>query len=320
MTQPTGPRPPLDVRGAVDLSTLGRPPAPAPGGPAPSGAGTGEGGAGAATGVVVDVTEASFPEVVQRSVEVPVVLSLWAARDTASSSVTATLVQIAGELEGRLLVGRIDVERSPQVAQAVSAQSGSTVVAVVKGQAVPLPPLEQATAEQVRAVVDQVLQMAAANGVTGRVPVDGAPAPEPEEQPLPPLHQEAFDAIERDDLDAAVAAYTRALGENPKDEEARVGLAQVELLRRTRTVEPSAARAAAAADPTDVEAQLVVADLDVLGGKIEDAFARLVDTVRRTAGPDRERARVRLVELFSVVGDTDPRVMAARRALASALY
>lgn len=316
MTQPTGPRPPLDVRGAVDLSTLGRPAAPAPGGRAADGAAADAPGAG----VVVDVTEASFPEVVQRSLEVPVLLTLWAARDAASSSVTATLVQIAAELGGRLLVGRIDVERNPQVAQAVSSQSGSTVVAVVKGQAVPLPPLEQATGEQVRAVIDQVLQMAEANGVTGRIPVDGAPAPEPEEPPLPPLHQEAFDAIERDDLDAAVAAYTKALGENPKDEDARVGLAQVELLRRTKAVDPTSARAAAAGDPTDVDAQLVVADLDVLGGKVEDAFVRLVDTVRRTAGDDRERARVRLVELFAVVGDADPRVMTARRALASALY
>ncbi|MBC7290891.1 MAG: tetratricopeptide repeat protein [Actinotalea sp.] len=314
MTQPPGPRPRLDVRGAVDLSTLGRPPAPAPGGPA------GTPADGPATGVVVDVTEASFPEVVQQSAQVPVVLTLWATRDTASSSVTATLVQIAEELAGRLLVGRIDVERSPQVAQAVSAQSGSTVVAVVKGQAVPLPPLDQATPEQIRAVVDQVLQMAAANGVTGRLPDDGEPQAEPEEPPLPPLHQAAYDAIERDDLDAAVAAYTQALAENPRDEDARVGLAQVELLRRTREVDPTAARAAAAAGPTDVDAQLVVADLDVLGGKVEDAFARLVDTVRRTAGEERERARVRLVELFSVVGDADPRVMTARRALASALY
>ncbi|WP_225753740.1 tetratricopeptide repeat protein [Actinotalea sp. Marseille-Q4924] len=316
MTQPTGPRPRLDVRGAVDLSALGRPPAPAPGGPAGAAP---AGDDGVAAGVVVDVTEATFPEVVQRSVEVPVLLSLWAAGDAASTSVTATLVQIAGELGGRLLVGRIDVERSPQVAQAVSAQSGSTVVAVVKGQAVPLPPLEQATAEQVRAVVDQVLQMAEANGVTGRVDVGGE-APEPEEPPLPPLHQEAYDAIERDDLDAAASAYTRALAENPRDEDARIGLAQVELLRRTQDVDPATARAAAAADATDVEAQLLVADLDVLGGKVEDAFTRLVDTVRRTAGDDRERARVRLVELFAVVGDTDPRVMTARRALASALY
>ncbi|EYR63778.1 thioredoxin [Actinotalea ferrariae CF5-4] len=316
MTQPTGPRPRLDVRGAVDLSSLGRPPAPAPGGPA----GAAPGSDGVPAGVVVDVTEATFPDLVQRSVEVPVVLTLWAAGDAASTAVTATLVQIAGELGGRLLVGRIDVERSPQVAQAVSAQSGSTVVAVVKGQAVPLPPLEQATGEQVRAVLDQVLQMAAANGVTGRVPVDGEPAPVVEEPPLPPLHQAAYDAIERDDLDAAVAAYTQALAENPRDEDARIGLAQVELLRRTQGVDPSAARASAAADPADVAAQLVVADLDVLGGMVEDAFARLVDTVRRTAGEDREQARVRLVELFAVVGDTDPRVMTARRALASALY
>jgi putative thioredoxin len=317
MTQPTGPRPRLDVRGAVDLSSLGRPPAPAPGGSAGAAAAAAD---GAPAGVVVDVTEASFPDVVQLSVEVPVVLTLWAARDAGSSSVTATLVQIAADLAGQLLVGRIDVERNPQVAQAVSAQSGSTVVAVVKGQAVPLPPLEQATPEQVRAVVDQVLQMAEANGVTGRIPVDGEPAPQPEEPPLPPLHQEAYDAIERDDLDAAVAAYTKALGENPRDEDARVGLAQVELLRRTQHVDPAAARAAAAAAPTDVDAQLVVADLDVLGGMVEDAFARLVDTVRAGAGDDRERARIRLVELFSVIGDTDPRVMTARRALASALY
>lgn len=308
MTQNPGHGPRIDVRGAVDLSTLGRPPAPAPGG---SGA--------PASGVVVDVTEATFADVVQRSLEVPVVLSLWAARDAASSQVTATLVSVVESLGGRVLLGRVDVERSPQVAQAISAQAGSTVVAVVRGQAVPLPPLEQATAEQVGAVLDQVLEMAAANGVTGTVDA-AAPPQEPDEPPLPPLHQEAYDAIDRGDLDAAVDAYERALAENPRDEMARVGLAQVELLRRTEGVDVAAARSAAADGPTDVPAQLVVADLDLLGGAVEDAFARLVDTVRRTAGPDREQARLRLVELFAVVGDTDPRVMTARRNLASALY
>jgi putative thioredoxin len=310
MTQPSGPRPRLDVRGAVDLSSLGRPPAPAPG-PA-DGA---DGG-----GAVIDVTEAIFADVVQQSSEVPVVLSLWAARDAVSTRVTATLAQVVGELEGRVLLGRVDVERSPQVAQAISAQAGSTVVAVVRGQAIPLPPLDQVDAAQVRAVLDQVVQMAAANGVTGRVPVGGADEEVVEEPPLPPLHQEAYDAIERDDLDAAASAYTRALTENPRDDMARAGLAQVELLRRTRELDPVAARAAAAADAGDVDAQLAAADLDLLGGAVEDAFVRLVDTVRRTSGDDRERVRVRLVELFSVVGDADPRVMAARRSLASALY
>ncbi|WP_024287758.1 tetratricopeptide repeat protein [Cellulomonas sp. KRMCY2] len=316
MTQPAGPQPRLDVRGAVDLSNLGRPPAPAPGGPAAGGPGADS------AGVVVDVTEASFADVVQRSVQVPVVFVLWAAWSEASTAVTETLVALAGEYGGRFLLARVDADGSPQIAQAFGAQTVPAVVAVLRGQ--PLPLFQgQAGREEIRAVLDQLLQAAAANGVTGTVTGPGEEpqeVAEPEEPPLPPLHQAAFDAIERDDLDAAVVAYEQALRQDPRDSMAAVGLAQVGLLRRTHDVDPAAAREAAAAAPKDVDAQLVVADLDLLGGHIEDAFARLVDLVRVTAGPDREAVRLRLIDLFAVVGDTDPRVLAARRALASALY
>ena len=322
MTQPAGPRPRLDVRGAVDLSALGRAPAPAPGGPPPAAGGPGAGGGAGASAVVVDVTEATFADVVQMSMQVPVVFTLWASWSEVSATVTADLVAIAAEMGGRFLLARVDTEASPQIAQAFGAQSVPAVVAVLRGQPVPLFQ-GQATREEISALIGQLLQAAAANGITGTV--SGAAAPvaepaEPEEPPLPPLHQAAFDAIEHDDLDTAVAAYAQALQENPRDEMARVGMAQVELLRRTRGVDPATARSAAAAAPKDVEAQMVVADLDLLGGKVEDAFSRLVDVVRVTAGPEREQARVRLVELFAVVGDTDPRVLAARRALANALY
>lgn len=306
MSQPNGARPSLPLHGAIDLSGLGR---PAPAAPAP------------ASGAVVDVTEATFADVIQRSSEVPVLVCLWAASDPVSTGVVAMLTELTGELGGRLILARVDVQQAPQVAQAVGGQTGSTVAAVVKGQAVPLPPLDGATREQVRGILDQVLAMAATNGVTGVV--DGAaaqqPAEAPEEPPLPPRHQEAYDAIQRDDLDGAAAAYTAALAENPRDDMARAGLAQVELLRRTATLDPEEAHRAAA-DLADVDAQLAMADLELLSDEVDAAFARLVEVVRRTAGPDRERARVRLVELFSVVGDTDPSVMAARRALASALY
>lgn len=324
MTQPAGPRPRLDVRGAIDLSTLGRKAAPAPGGPATApGSAPGSAPGAVPSGVVVDVTEATFADVVQMSMQVPVVFSLWAAWSEVSSTVTADLVAVAGEMGGRFLLARVDAEANPQIAQAFAAQSVPAVVAVLRGQPVPLFQ-GQATREEIRLLIDQLLQAAAANGITGTVggAEAGAPAPEavPEEPPLPPLHQAAYDAIERDDLDAAVAAYAQALQENPRDEMARVGMAQVELLRRTRGVDPAAARSAAAAAPQDVDAQMTVADLDLLGGMVEDAFGRLVDVVRVTAGPERERARVRLVELFAVVGDTDVRVMVARRALANALY
>ena len=321
MTQPAGPQPRLDVRGAVDLSTLGRPRTEPPGGPgaaAPSGDEAQPG-----VPVVVDVTEASFADVVQMSLQFPVVFSLWTARSEASTTVTADLAAIAREMDGGFLLARVDVDGSPQIAQAFGAQSVPAVVAVLRGQ--PLPLFQDAVSrEQIRAVLDQLLEAAVANGITGRVPgTGGAAEPEPEveeDEALPPLHQAAFDAIERDDLEGAADAYGRALQENPRDEMARVGLAQVELLRRTRGVDHAQARAAAAAAPQEVDAQMTAADLDLLTGRIEDAFQRLVDTVKVTAGPDRERARVRLVELFAVVGDADPRVMTARRALASALY
>jgi putative thioredoxin len=312
MTQPPGQQPRLDVRGAVDLSTLARPATPAPGTP---------GGLPVAGTYVVDVDEAGFPALVQSSTQHPVVVLLWATWSEASTSLAAELAALADEDAGRWQLARIDAEANPQVAAAFQAQSVPTVVAVLAGQ--PLP-LFQGTypRQQVRAVLDQLLAAAEANGITGRVApaAPGSPSePEPE-PPLPPLHQAAFDAIERDDLAAATQAYEQALRENPRDAMARAGLAQVGLLDRTRTADLQAARAAAAADPTDVEAQLMVADLDVLGGNVADAFDRLVDVLRTTAGAEREKVRLRLVDLFEVVGGDDPRVQSARRAMATALY
>ncbi|GEL99386.1 tetratricopeptide repeat protein [Cellulomonas terrae] len=312
MSQPTGPRPRLDVRGAVDLSTLNRPETPAPGSP---------GGLPSPGAYVVDVDQTTFPDLVQSSTQHPVVVVLWSPRSEASATVAADLAALADEDAGRWLLARIDAEANPQIAQAFQAQSVPTVVAVLAGQ--PLPLFQGAyPRDQVRAVLDQVLAAAEANGITGRAaPNDAGPSTEPEPEPeLPPLHQAAHDAIERDDLEAATAAYEQALKENPRDALARAGLAQVGLLDRTRALDLQEARAAAAADPTDVDAQLAVADLDILGGKVEDAFSRLVDVLRTTSGPERERVRVRLVDLFEVIGGEDPRVIAARRAMASALY
>ena len=293
MSQPSSHH--LDVHGAVDLSGLARRAAPVPAG---------------AEGLVIDVTEANFAEVVQRSDEVPVLISLWSVADAASSAVTATLAELVTEMGGQVLLARVDVAAAPQVAQAVGTQTGSAVALVVRGQAVPLPPLERASREQIRSVLDQVVQMAGQDG--GAAPQQPAGG-EAVAEPLPPLHQQAYDAIERDDLEAAVAAYGAALKENPRDDMARSGLAQVELLRRTRGVDP------AGSSGDDVEAQLLAADLDLVSGNPEAAFSRLVDLVRRTADAERERVRSRLIELFLVVGETDL-VMAARRDLANALY
>jgi len=325
------PRPALDLRGAVDLSALARranPPANGAGAGGLDGA-AGDGDAtGAAGAPVIEVTDATFvAEVVDRSSTVPVLIDFWATWCEPCKQLSPVLERLAAEFGGRFLLATIDVDANPQIAQAFQIQSIPSVFAVVKGQPIPLFQGAQPEA-QVRAVLTELLRVAAANGVDGVVPVgeaaeDGEVAAddaEPIEEPLPPLHQAAYDAIDIGDYATAISAYEQALRESPADDDARIGLAQVKLLQRTADADLDAARAAAAQNPEDVDAQILVADIDLLGGHVEDAFTRLVDTVRRTSGADRDRARSHLVELFDVVGPADPRVPAARLALANAVF
>ncbi|PRZ04828.1 putative thioredoxin [Isoptericola sp. CG 20/1183] len=310
------PDPSFSPRGAVDLSALNRPQSPPPGEP---------GGAPTAGGYVVDLTDANFQQVVQDSTKHLVVVLLWKPTDQANADLATSLGTIADEYAGRFLLGRLDVDAYPQIAAAFQPEGVPTVVAVLQGQPVPLF-AGGASDEQVRGVLEQLLAAAEQNGVTGRAPAQGGgapaadePAEEPEE-PLPPLHQEAYDAIERDDLDAAAAAYDKALKQDPKDAQAVAGLAQVALMQRTRGADLQQVRQAAADAPADVDAQLAVADMDMLGGKVEDALARLLDLLPGADDDAKEKLRGRLVDYFEVVGVADPRVGKARRRLAMYLY
>ncbi|MCE4024690.1 tetratricopeptide repeat protein [Microbacterium sp. Au-Mic1] len=306
------------LRGAVDLSSLrNRPAAPAPGAP--------EQGPvdGTAVPLIVDVTDATFGQVLELSQSVPVVVDLWAEWCGPCKQLSPVLEKVVTELAGRVVLAKVDVDANPQLAQGFRAQSIPMVVALVAGQPVPLF-TGAVPEEQVREVFAQLLQLAAQHGVTGTIPV-GEPAAddesaEPVEQPLAPLHQEAFDAIERGDFAAAIEAYEQALAENPRDEDARSGLGQVRLLFRTQDLDLNEARAAAAAAPTDIPAQFAVADLDVAGGHVADAFDRLLDLFSAVPSDEKGLVRERLVELFGLVGDADARVVAARRRLATLLF
>lgn len=318
--------------GAVDLSRLAaaaqaRSAAPqqAPGAPgaAPQGASGPQGAQVDVPSLVIDVTDQTFEQVAQLSSVVPVVIDLWAEWCQPCKTLSPILERVTRDLGGRLLLAKVDVDANPGLAQAFQAQSIPTVVALVAGRPVPL--FQGAVPEpQVREVFAQLIQLGEQQGLTGRLhapELDGdAPAGDPEPQ-ANPAHADALAALDRGDYAAAVEAYEQVLAKAPADHEARAALVQTRLLLRLEGASGDEIRQAAASDPADVAAQLRVADLDVAGGHVEDAFLRLLDLfAARDDAEDRTAIRERLLELFEVVGAADPRVAAARARLANLLY
>lgn len=273
---------------------------------------------------MIDVDEAGFErDVIQRSAEVPVVLDFWAEWCEPCKQLGPLLERLAVEYNGRFLLAKIDVDANQMLMQQFGIQGIPAVFAVVAGQALPL--FQGAVPEaQIRETLDQLIQVGEERfGLTG-IAVDGdADGSVPAERPAGPydaLLEAAMSALDAGDLAGAVQAYKNVLADDPAHPEAKLGLAQAELLARVQDLDPAVVRKNAADDPADVTAQIAAADLDLVGGHVQDAFGRLVEAVRRTAGEDRDAARLRLLELFEVIGSDDPRVTAARQALARVLF
>lgn len=277
--------------------------------------------------LVFDVDEAGFQQdILQRSTEVPVVIDFWAEWCEPCKQLGPLLERLAAEYAGKFVLAKIDVDSNQALFQQFGVQGIPAVFAVVAGQPVPL--FQGAAPEaQIRQVLDQLVQAAEQQfGIVGapidpsaQVAEDAADAPAPA-GPYDALLEAANEALDSGDLGGAIQAYQNVLSDDPGNPEAKLGLAQAELLRRVQDLDPQAVRKEAADSPADVPAQIRAADLDLVGGHVEDAFGRLVDTVKRTVGEDRDAARVRLLELFEVIGSDDPRVIAARTALARVLF
>lgn len=282
--------------------------------------------AGAAGRLVFDVDETNFEaEVLQRSAEVPVVIQFWAEWCAPCKQLMPVLEGLAAEYAGRFVLAKVDIDKNPLLMQQFGVQSVPTVFAVVAGQALPLFQGAQPKA-QVQQVLDQLVQVSEERfGIVGAPVEPGAEEEAAEAAPVPAGPYDAalgaaHDALDAGDLAGAVQAYKNVLSDDPGHPEAKLGLAQAELLQRVQGMDPQQVRKAAAEAPGDVRAQIAAADLDLVGGHVEDAFGRLIDAIRRTAGDDRDAARVRLLELFEVIGADDPRVSAARTALSRALF
>ncbi|GAA2508226.1 tetratricopeptide repeat protein [Winogradskya humida] len=306
--------PSIFTRGAVDLGALRpatRPAGPAdparvPTGAAPAGQpaipgaipGAGHGPA------VIDVTEENFQTtVLELSMSTPVILDFWAEWSEACKQLSPVLEKLAVEYGGSWVLGKVDVDANPRLAQALRVQSIPTVIAVVGGQLVEGFP-GVIPEPEIRRYVDAVLK---AGGIEVAAPED-------------PRMDAADDALMTGDLDEAEAAYRKILAESPQDHAAESGLAQVELYRRVTGVDAETVMAKAADDPDDIESHQLAADIEVLSGQAPEAYDRLVALVKRTTGEERDAVRKRLLGLFAVAGPDDPAVATARRALARALF
>ncbi|WP_329023462.1 tetratricopeptide repeat protein [Streptomyces sp. NBC_00690] len=287
----------------------------------------GGGGAVSPSSLVIDVDEAGFErDVLQQSAEVPVVLDFWAEWCQPCKQLSPLLERLALEYNGRFVLAKVDVDANQMLMQQFGIQGIPAVFAVVAGQALPLFQ-GAAPEEQIRQTLDQLIQVGEERfGLTGIVvDSDATPAAEAGPAPVPvgpydALLEAAVQALDAGDFGGAVQAYRNVLADDPGNSEAKLGLAQAELLGRVAGMDPQKVRDKAASDPADADAQIDAADLDLVGGHVEDAFGRLVEAVRRTAGEDRDAVRVRLLKLFEVIGPDDPRVTAARSALARVLF
>ena len=258
-------------------------------------------------GIEVSVENLSS-DILPLSLVRPVIVLMWSPRSTESVEMVKVLGKLEIDYKGAFALARVDIEAHPQVAQAFQTKAVPYAVAIIAEQMVPL--FEQSYPEaQIRMVMDKVLTLASEQGI-GEAPVEQMEAEE----------IEAMDALEAGNYLAAEAAYKKWLSRKPGENLAKLGLAQTQLLMRTEGLELSEVIDQSALNPSDIQLQLKAADVEIVNGGVEAAFARLIHAVRATSGDERNKVKDHLLNLFALVDQSDPRLVAARKELASALF
>ncbi len=258
-------------------------------------------------GIEVSVENLSS-DILPLSLVRPVIVLMWSPRSPESVEMVKVLGKLESDYKEAFALARVDIEAHPQVAQAFQTKSIPYAVAIIAEQMVPL--FEQSYPEaQVRMVLDKVLTLASEQGV-GAPPVEAMEAEE----------IEAMEALEAGNFVAAEAAYKKWLARKPAENLAKLGLAQTQLLIRTEGLELNTVLDESTKNPSDIALQIKAADVEIVNGGVEAAFTRLLHAVRATSGDDRAKVKDHLLNLFALVDPSDPRLVAARKELASALF
>jgi putative thioredoxin len=258
-------------------------------------------------GIEVSVENLSS-DILPLSLVRPVIVVMWSPRSTESADMVKVLGKLEVDYKHAFALARVDIEANPQVGQAFQTKSIPYAVAIIAEQMVPL--FEQSYPEaQVRMVIDKVLALASEQGI-GEAPVEQMEAEE----------IEALEALEAGNYLAAEVAYKKWLSRKPSENLAKIGLAQTQLLIRTEGLELEAVISESTKNPSDIGLQLKAADVEIVNGGVEAAFTRLLHAVRATTADDRAKVKDHLLNLFALVDPSDPRLVAARKELASALF
>jgi putative thioredoxin len=247
-------------------------------------------------------------EILPLSLVRPVIVLMWSARSPESVEVIKTLGKLETDYKAAFALARVDIDANPEVAQAFHTKTVPYAVAIIAEQMVPL--FEQAYPEaQIKMVLDKVLTLSSEQGV-GQAPVEQMEAEE----------IEAMEALEKGDFIGAEAAYKKWLARKPSENLAKLGLAQTQLLIRTEGIDLNNVIEESTKNPSDIDLQLKASDVEMVNGGVEAAFTRLLHAVKATSGDERGKVKDHLLNLFTLVDPSDPRLVAARKELASALF
>ena len=267
----------------------------------------------------IAVTQSNLvKEIIPLSNSKVVILICWSPRSAQSLELISTMGKFqttdkAEKNEAPWELAHVNVDAESQVAAALQVQSIPFAVGVIGGQPVPLfesvPPNEQ-----IRMVINKVLELAAQKGI-GKAEASGE-----SEVPMEPEEVEAMAAMERGDFETAGSWFEKWINRKPGDQMAKLGLAQVQLLQRIKDLNPQNVLAEASSSPNDLEKQIRAADIEIANGQNKEAFDRLIRAVKIFEGDEQKKAREHLLNLFLLVDPNNPDLIKARQQLASALF